>query len=383
MRVAVREMQLRSWGIGSTQQFVPAMEATVRTITQPHQQQGSEGSMEQPVLNAFPFDIKSMFTALDKADVVRAVELVLLHNRAWRKYSHSTNTSYPTKMFVSWGAGGKPLARVGWVGERAKRGDITIPLTTILAIIKFDLNNAYMECGTHIIEQLFGVPMGSFLSAILADTTVAVAEDTLYTHVPHHIADRITGIRYADDGTILIYAPPHIAQHIFHYLQTHLYPTQLILEVESHTGTYQLLETIVTHIHNHVCIIHRNKNLHQIHTYHRAPYLTYTHASTFSASSRNVIIGALLRAYRNCSSGVFWHILIHTLLCTITEMFVCGLHSLGSIVRGIKYIAYGRGDTHPTFAVLYTLLKHNTHLHPYIVSQLWLRTCEPTIASPD
>ena len=70
-------------------------------------------------------------------------------------------------------AGPRPVARAG-PGTRKRAGEVFLPLEVVLAVVvKFDLQESVMLCGKHMMWQEQGIPMGSFLSALLAGLTVA------------------------------------------------------------------------------------------------------------------------------------------------------------------------------------------------------------------
>ena len=138
------------------------------------------------------FDVKSMFTDLDKEAVLEAVTWILTKNPGWRRGARGRQAS---AALVSW-EDGKVKARVG-VGMKKKEGEKSIPLKVVLEIVRFDLEESVMKAGRHFLWQCAGIPMGSFLSALLAGITVAVREHRFYQREPKRVTARVEGVRYA------------------------------------------------------------------------------------------------------------------------------------------------------------------------------------------
>ena len=70
--------------------------------------------------------------------------------------------------------------------------------------------------------------MGSFLSAILAGATVAVAEHRFYASLPPVVSERVEGVRYADDGVVGIVEWPgsSTAVEVFEMFVERCYPSE-------------------------------------------------------------------------------------------------------------------------------------------------------------
>ena len=100
---------------------------------------------------AFPFDIKAMFTELDKQEVMRAARFVLTENPGWKSPSQRLGKVgfYPVGAFIS-SLDGKWNVRIG-KGLRQRKHELFIPFRVVLDIIEFDLRESLMTCGKYIV----------------------------------------------------------------------------------------------------------------------------------------------------------------------------------------------------------------------------------------
>jgi hypothetical protein len=239
LRLALENAGLRCWHLQSTGVFATGLLADHDHLAHA----GAPGG--RTVL--FAFDLVKMFTNLDTSAVLRAVTWILFSNSGWERARSAAGrgSRYPRGAYVSMAAG-RYKARVG-SGLSKRAGEVYITLRTVLDLVTFDVQEAVMKCGQHLLWQREGVAMGSFLSAIISGITVAVAEHRFYARLPPDTAERVLGRRYADDGAVLIREWPGVppARELFDLFAASCYPAPLQLEVENHHGRINLLESTV------------------------------------------------------------------------------------------------------------------------------------------
>ena len=343
LRVAMEAAELRCWHLQSTSGFSPRMDAIwerLRCV--------GAGQPQRRVCH-FPFDVKSMFTELSKDAVLDAVKWVLLDNPGWhrrcdiarlqkqRRRSHR----YPTGLHVTASGGERPTARVLW-GARQRVGEKFLPLQVVLDVVRFDLRESVMKCGRHLLWQDSGIPMGSFLSALLAGLTVAVAEHRFYQRLPPEIAQRVEGVRYADDGTVVIveWAGVPEAKTVFQRFVDECYPAPLELEVEEHEGAFKLLECDVqTFPEGSGWTMHRSKTWGDWLKTGRGRFRVWTGPGSWTATQRGVLIGTLLRADACCTKRPeVFPLRVRALLRVLVEAQKDGGYTMPTIRRTLRYL---------------------------------------------
>ena len=156
-----------------------------------------------------------------------------------------------------------------------------------------------MRCGVHLLWQVQGIPMGSYLSAILAGLTVAVAEHRFYRRIPTTLAERVAGVRYADDGAVAIVEWDGVvsAADVFQLFVDECYPAPLQLEVEEHQGQFDRLETTVTVFPDGTgWVMHKSKDWARVQQGRPRRFRVWTGGDSWTGAKRGVLVGTLLRA---------------------------------------------------------------------------------------
>jgi hypothetical protein len=341
LQTAMADAGLRCWHLSSTHKFADGIHAEWDRLAQLG---GPDGRTR-----LFPFDVKAMFTELDKTAVLEAVAWVLRDNAGWHSTSAATGRRYPRGAYVS-RVNGKFVARVG-SGLRKLDGEVYIPLSVVLEVVEFDLREAVMRCGVHLLWQIGGIPMGSFLSAIVAGLTVAVAEHRFYARLPPSLAERVGGIRFADDGLVAIreWLGVESAAALFKRFVDGCYPPPLELEVEEHEGVFNLLESTIVQAGSALVVSHRLKNWQEWITTGKGRFRVWTGRGSWTAAgSRGLVVGALLRATRSCSSApVYWRARALAIMRVLVEAEEVGGFRFHELRRTLTYLVTRRGVADP------------------------------------
>lgn len=296
----------------------------------------------------FAFDVKNMFTCLDKTAVVEAVTWIIECNPGWERARTAAGrgSRYPRGAYVARGASNKFTARVG-SGLHQQAGEMYLPLKMVLDLVRFDLRESVMRCGQHLLSQKSGVPMGSFLSALLAGITVAVSEHRFYARLPRQVADRVRGRRYADDGCVAIREGPGAptAAELFSAFASGCYPAPLELEVEQHKGQFKLLESTVYQEGETVAVLHRLKNWSETNPEGTGKFRVWTGRDSWGARRRGLLVGLLTRAYRSCShrGGNGFNVVLAITRALVEAQFA-GRFSWRQLLRTLTYMSQRRPE---------------------------------------
>ncbi|GBG93123.1 hypothetical protein CBR_g59257 [Chara braunii] len=108
------------------------------------------------------YDIKDMFVKIPHDAVRRSVWQILVWyaNKGWRQVKVSRTGRMCT------------LSKT----RRATDGYVDIRFESIFAMVEYDLNNAYVNCGQVMRRHISGIPMGKCTSPIVATITCAMTE---------------------------------------------------------------------------------------------------------------------------------------------------------------------------------------------------------------
>ncbi|GBG83758.1 hypothetical protein CBR_g37559 [Chara braunii] len=87
--------------------------------------------------------------------------------------------------------------------RRATDGYVGIRFESIFAMVEYDLNNAYVNCGQVMRRQISGIPMGKCTSPILATITCAMAEFNMLKGLGSD-GKLVGGWRIVDDITVVV-----------------------------------------------------------------------------------------------------------------------------------------------------------------------------------
>ena len=218
-----------------------------------------------------------------------------------------------------------------------------MPLEVVLQVVMFDLSESVMKCGSHVMWQHTGVPMGSYLSALLASITVAFAEHQFYSRLPPSVAERVEGVRYADDGVVVIveWAGVRPASQVFQHFVDDCYPKPLELEVEQHSGQFDLLECVVFATPDGAgWTTHRSKNWAGWLRTGRCRFRVWTGGDSWSGAQRGILLGALLRVDDCCTkrSEVF-SFRLRAILRVLVEAQHHGGYSMKAVRDCVRHLA--------------------------------------------
>ncbi|GBG86700.1 hypothetical protein CBR_g41763 [Chara braunii] len=134
------------------------------------------------------YDIKEMFSRIPHGAVVQAMQQLL------RRYEDDdckqVRVSFRGKLCV--------ISN----NKKQMEGYVGISLKTIMDGVNYDLRHTVVKCGTTLVRQVFGIPMGKATSPILASITCAMVELRFIREIG---ADRrlVGGWRIMDDITII------------------------------------------------------------------------------------------------------------------------------------------------------------------------------------
>ncbi|GBG86985.1 hypothetical protein CBR_g44440 [Chara braunii] len=96
--------------------------------------------------------------------------------------------------------------------NRTKLGYVSVKLKTLLTLVMFDLDHAYMMCGDKVKRQVVGIPMGKTTSPVLATITCAMAELQFLSSLGAE-KNLVHGWRMVDDVTIIIGCANDTSRH--------------------------------------------------------------------------------------------------------------------------------------------------------------------------
>ena len=356
---ALKTAGLRSWGFHRVDQFVDRASDMWRQL---RSQAG-----ERDRIRVFPFDVKSMFTELPKPAVLEATTWLLTQHPLWKEQRLSLGRrrrAYPTTAWVHRTSTGKYQARVRPGLGRGKQSEVGIPLAVVLDVVKFDLDHSWMKCGVHLLQQRRGIPMGSYLSAILAGITVSVAEDRFYQRLPPQVAARMGGTRFADDGLVAILEREDstwTAEEVYKLVEDECFPDPLQLEREDHDGQFKLLESTVCISNRDVFLTHRSRLWDEWRKTGSSRNRVWTARGSWGARRSGILTGTLLRAATNCScrprGSMGWWLVVSTLLAVIVEAMAWGNYTYREVRRVTTLLAKRDDDRRKVWPILDVLVR--------------------------
>ncbi|GBG78719.1 hypothetical protein CBR_g27944 [Chara braunii] len=143
------------------------------------------------------YDIKEMFSRIPHEAVLQSVHQLLRHfeDFEWKQVKLSFR------------------GRACNLNKTARKQDgyVSIRLKNLLKAVEFDLQHSFIRCGTRVMKQIFGIPMGKSTSPVLASITCAMAEERFLRALG---TDRklISGWRIMDD-ILLVAGLPSSGYH--------------------------------------------------------------------------------------------------------------------------------------------------------------------------
>ena len=238
-------------------------------------------------------DIKNMFTTLPPEELTEAIEwLMELINRKKRRNHYITVKRR--------GRGGVHFGK-----SYNKQTYTQIKYETILEVALFDIHNCYFTMGNTLLKQIWGVPMGSSLSPIIA-ILVCARREHYYLNSLGREVNMIQAIRYMDDVLIVAKYKKGKRQDTIKTaigLMT-CYHQCMDLELTEMGNEVKYLECKIQIEKRKLTVTHVFKNYESI-TNHgtltfmkTADYLSYTPKS----NKLGIIIGTYCRITRNCSN---------------------------------------------------------------------------------
>ena len=215
--------------------------------------------------------------------------------------------------------------------------------------------------------------MGSFLSAILAGATVAVAEHRFYANIPRAVGERVLGCRCADDGLAAIVEWDGVcsATEIFQQFEAGCYPKPLELEVEYHDGRFDLLESEVRLGGDEgaeVVVVHKVKNWKSWWKTGKGRFRVWTGRGSWGEKRGAILVGLLLRANSNCSQqGGIFLFRMFALLRACVDAEQLGQYRKREVLSAIRYVERrgGPGERLGWWFLAECLCGHRTVLGAY------------------
>ena len=273
------------------------------------------------------FDIKNQFTNLSKDRVLLALNLVL--NKLELLYSTRRRLTFAIRRR-------RYLKYLDTIGHANPNHSDQVKSSEILDYVKFELKNSYFKINKQFFYQKCGLPMGGFMSAVLACID-ALTQEHLH---PSLWPNEWSCHRYRDD--IFIIAPKKLNENSIENIHRNLnilYGPDLSVELEEiNYKTMNFLEYNITTCQNKLAISHYNKNTTldiKKHTVRYPEHFAPIPKSQFIST----ITGALIRAQK-LSNFTFTKI---TSIFNIIKEFVLKGYNLKLITRGISYLNFNIG----------------------------------------
>ncbi|GBG75853.1 hypothetical protein CBR_g21097 [Chara braunii] len=143
------------------------------------------------------YDIKEMFAHIPHTAVMQAVHQLVRRFEDWDW--KLVKVSYRAKACI--------------LSKTAKATDeyMKINLKQLLDAVEYDLRHSLIRCGSKVMRQVFGIPMGKSTTPVLACITCAMAEEKFLREIG---ADRrlIGGWRIMDDISLVVGCRPNDTQ---------------------------------------------------------------------------------------------------------------------------------------------------------------------------
>src|ERR1051325_4227774 len=149
-------------------------------------------------------DIKQMYSYLDHDQIIQAIIWMCgrakkMHEAKGKRTRRKENYILISKLKNA--DTGKKYVR--WSGVVGDEDHYTFSLDDLILIVMYDLRNSYQSRGKDVFLQIYGCPIGGFLSAIYANVKCAYDEFLFLQRIKFHI-NNIYGIRQMDDLILFI-----------------------------------------------------------------------------------------------------------------------------------------------------------------------------------
>ena len=180
-----------------------------------------------------------------------------------------------------------------------------IKFETLLDIVKFDTNNCYFTMGNTLLKQIWGVPMGSSLSPIIAILVCARREHYHLNSLGRELT-MIQATRYMDDVLFLVKYTKGgrlFSTNTAIGLMTCYHPC-MDLEITETGKKVNFLECEVKICKSKLHATHILKNHDSIINHGKLTYLKTAEYSSYTPKSNKLgtVIGTFCRIQRNCST---------------------------------------------------------------------------------
>ena len=287
---------------------------------------------QHPALLIASMDIKNMYTNLSHQSIRRSIQWLIEVGRDDRRRSIHYNTISIHRRKRSDVHFGRNYNNIAYV---------TINVTTLLDVVDFDLNQCIFTIGDIISKQVDGIPMGGYLSAIMAIVTCSYSEYQFHSTLGVDVM-YIRAIRYMDDlNTFIVYDSQSLASYehakkLQHQIIHTCYDPTLELETQPiNDNQYQYLEANINISNiNDITVFPLRKNYQSIITTNQQKIFKFQHY-TYSYSSahakRGAIIGTIHRLIRNSNNNILLFIALNQLyieLATLSYSLRCYTQAL-------------------------------------------------------
>lgn len=128
----------------------------------------------------------------------------------------------------------------------------TIPKNIFIEGIKIVTNNCYFSYDNTTYHQIFGTPMGSPISPVLAELILEDLEETVLSQISNNNIQILFYCRYVDD-CFIIFNPRHL-QTILNKFNSYSEKLQFTYEEEDQQQSLPYLEVKITRTSNHLKI---------------------------------------------------------------------------------------------------------------------------------
>jgi len=256
-------------------------------------------------------DIKNMYTMLPPEEQTKAVEWLI-------------EMMLPTRRekYITIKRRGREGARFG--RSYNKTTHLEIKMTQILTMVQFDTSNCFFKIGNTILKQVWGVPMGSPMSPIIAILVCARREHYCIQGLARE-KQMIRAFRYVDDMLIMMKyrkGKRHLTEKIITKVMT-CYHKSMEMSVERYGTKIEFLEYQISMEKHTIEMGHLCKNEEQLLKTGTLKFKKLPEADSFAPRKQKLglIIGNFCRIGKHCSN-------IKTLVLameqTCTEMQMCG-----------------------------------------------------------
>jgi hypothetical protein len=241
-------------------------------------------------------DIKNMYTELPHKEIIEVIEWLV--DRVKGKVRGSKWLRVEKR-----GRGGGGFGR----GE-VKKGWVELKMRDIVRVVMFDLNNCYIRLGDVIVQQKWGIPMGSLLSPILV-IVICVKYETVFG-ATLGVDNRLKIKRFMDDVWVIgkykrgnRMEEREIDKAIIDF-RTFCYHERMIIETEGVQEMVEFLECKVSRVEGRWECEYRVKNEEREEKKMDVLKKFVEYGSYGDRRKVGIVMGAMARVEQNCSEKV-------------------------------------------------------------------------------